>query len=171
MLRNRVFILVSLLVFLTGLSGFSNAAGLKIGYVNISKVINQAPQAESAKKKLKAEFEPRDKELVAKRNEIKKLQQELEKNSQILKPSERRAKEREIIRKKRELRRATQEFNEDFNIRRNEELAVLQKIVKKAIYNIARIEKFDLIVHEGVTIYFSKKIDITNRVLRKLGKK
>lgn len=171
-MRIKQVIIISLAIICLGLlPGFVDAAGLKIGYVNMSKVIKKSPQADNALKKLKSEFGPRDKKLVAKRNAIKVLEQNLIKNSQVMKPSERRLKEREIIQKKRELRRESREFNEDYSLRRNEELASLQRVVKKAILEIAKRERFDLIVHEGVTIYSSKRIDITEKVLRKLGKK
>jgi outer membrane protein len=69
---------------------------------------------------------------------------------------------------KRDLKRATQEFREDYNMRRNEELATLQRLVKKVIIDIAKQENYDLIVHEG-TIYASSTIDITDKVLKKLS--
>jgi outer membrane protein len=87
-----------------------------------------------------------------------------------MKEADRRNKEREVLTLKRELKRTTQEFREDYNLRRNEELAALQKVVYKAIVEIAKLEKFDLILHEG-TVYASEKIDITDKVLKKLGKK
>jgi len=147
-----------------------SAQGIKIGYVNAVKVIEEAPQGEAALKKLESEFGPRDKRLVSMQNDIRELEDDLEKNGLIMTDADRRAKEREILVMKRNLRRATQEFREDYNLRRNEELAVLQKIVKKAILEIAKQEKYDLIVHEG-TIYASSKIDITDKVLEKLNKK
>jgi len=58
---------------------------------------------------------------------------------------------------------------EDYNQRRNEELAVLQQVVRKAILEIAKQEKYDLVLHEG-TVYASDSIDITEKVLKKLGK-
>jgi outer membrane protein len=146
------------------------AVELKIGYVNAIKVIEEAPQGEAALKKLEAEFGPRDKQLVEMQNKIKELEADLEKNAFVLKEPERRSKEHEIVALKRDLRRATQEFREDYNLRRNEELAALQKIVYKAIVEIAKQENYDLILHEG-TIYASGKIDITAQVLKKLGKK
>lgn len=146
------------------------ATDLKVGYVNAVKVIEEAPQGEAALKKLEAEFGPRDKELVAMQAKVKKLEEDLEKNGLLMKDAERRAKEHEIVVLKRDLRRATQEFREDYNLRRNEELAALQKIVYKAILEIAKQENYDLILHEG-TIYASKKVDLTDKVLRKLGKK
>ncbi len=148
----------------------AGAAELKIGYVNAVKVIEEAPQGESALKKLEAEFSPRDKKIVEMQNRIKQLEQDLEKNALVLKEPDRRAREHEAVSLKRDVRRLSQEFREDYNLRRNEELAALQKIVFKAIVEIAKQENFDLILHEGV-IYAGNKVDITDKVLKKLGKK
>jgi outer membrane protein len=148
----------------------AEAAELKIGYVNAVKVIEEAPQGESALKKLEAEFSPRDKKIVEMQNRIKQLEQDLEKNALVLKEPDRRAKEHEVLSLKRDVRRLSQEFREDYNLRRNEELAALQKVVYKAIVEIAKQERFDLILHEGV-IYAGTKVDVTEKVLKKLGKK
>jgi outer membrane protein len=146
------------------------AAELKVGYVNAVKVIEEAPQGEAAKKKLEAEFGPRDKKLVAMQAQIKEIEDDLEKDGLLMKDADRRAKEHDLVVLKRDLRRATQEFREDYNLRRNEELAAIQKIVYKAIIEIAQQENYDLILHEG-TIYASKKVDLTEKILKKLGKK
>jgi outer membrane protein len=162
----RLFLALGLMMALTP----AEANEIKIGYVNVVKVIEEAPQGEAALKKLEAEFAPRDRELVATQNKIKQLEDDLEKNALVMKEADRRNKEREVLTLKRELKRTTQEFREDYNLRRNEELAALQKVVYKAIVEIAKQEKFDLILHEG-TVYASDKIDITDKVLKKLGKK
>jgi outer membrane protein len=151
------------------LCGYAAAADLKIVYVNAVKVIDQAPQGDVAKKKLEAEFGARDKELVAMQNKIKQIEGDLEKNDQTVKEPDRRTKERDLLLLRRDLKRATQEFREDYNQRRNEELAVLQKIVYTAIVEIAKQEKYDLVIHEGA-VYASDKIDITDKVLKTLGK-
>jgi len=145
-------------------------AELKVGYVNAVEVIEKAPQGEAALKKLEVEFGPRDKKIVEMQNKVKDLEQDMEKNALVMKESERREKEVEISTLQRDLRRSTQEFREDYNLRRNEELAALQKIVQKAIAEFARQENYDLIVHEGV-IYAGPKVDITKKILEKLGKK
>ena len=146
-----------------------SAAELKIGYVNAVKVIEEAPQAETALKKLEAEFSPRDKKLVEMQNRIKEIEDDLDKNALTIKDTDRRAKEYELTSLKRDLRRATQEFREDYNLRRNEELASLQKLVQKTIADMARQEGYDLVLHEGVT-YAGPRADITDKILRKLGK-
>lgn len=150
--------------------GVSFGAELKIGYVNTVKVIEEAPQGESALKKLETEFGPRDKKIVEMQNRVKDLEQDMEKNGLVMKEPDRRAKEYEIATLKRDLRRSTQEFREDYNLRRNEELAALQKIVQKTIVEIAKQEGYDLVLHEGV-IHAGPKVDITDKILKKLGKK
>lgn len=160
------------LVFVLGfgaMAGLANAAELKIGYVNAVKVIEEAPQGESALKKLEAEFAPRDKQIVEMQNRLKQLEQDLEKNALVLKENEHRSKEFEVATLKRDLRRATQEFREDYNLRRNEELAALQKIVQKTIAEIAKQENYDLILESAV--YAGPKVDVTDKILKKLGKK
>ena len=124
-------------------------AALKIGYVNVVKVIEKAPQGELALKRLDAEFAPRDKKLLKMREQIKSLETDLDKDSLVLQSQDREKKERDLLVLKRDLRRSTQEFREDYNLRRNEELAALQKLVYKTIIDLAKKEGYDLIVHEG----------------------
>jgi outer membrane protein len=148
-------------------SHFAFAQNLKVGYVNVVKIIEQAPQGDAALKKLESEFGPRDRELRGMRDQIKNLEEDLDKNALVLKEAERRDKERELLDLRRSLKRSTQEFREDYNLRRNEELSELQKIVYKAIVDIAKADKFDLIIHEGA-VYASDRIDITEQVLKQL---
>lgn len=156
-------------VLLLAVPATQTLADLKIGYVNAVRVIEEAPQGVAALKKLETEFSQRDKELVALQNKIRQIDEELQKNSPPQKEADRRAREREALTLKRELKRATAEFREDYNQRRNDELAVLQQVVRKAILDIAKQEKYDLVLHEG-TVYASDSIDITEKVLKKLGK-
>jgi outer membrane protein len=148
----------------------ARAAELKIGYVDAVKVLDQAPQGKAALKRLEAEFAPRDKKLVQLRDKIKKLEDDLDKNTLTLKESERRNRERDLLTYKRDLNRSTEEFREDYNLRRNEELAALQKLVYRTIVEIAKQRHYDLILHEG-TVYASNKIDITDLVLKRLRQK
>ncbi len=160
---------MGLLGLLVALAPAAGAADLKIGYVNAVRVVEEAPQGVTALRKLEAEFSPRDRELVALQKKIRALEEEQERAATTLKEADRRPREREILALKRELKRATQEFREDYNQRRNEELGVLQQIVRKAILDIAKQEKYDLIMHEGA-VYAGERVDITDQVLRRLGK-
>ena len=152
-----------------GLLLFSNVciAELKIGFVNVPKVMEKAPQAEKAKKRLEKEFSPRDKQLVAQQKEIKKLEEKLTRDASVMGEAERRKLERDIVGKKREAARSQQEFREDFNLRRNEELGKLQRRIYEAVKALAKEGNYDLLLTDGV-IHASDKIDITSEIQSKL---
>jgi outer membrane protein len=138
----------------------------RIGFVNGQRVINEAPQATKAKKKLEKEFEKRDQELQKLAKQLQSVQETLEKNGITLSEGERRSKERELADLNREFQRRQREFREDLNLRQNEEMAVIYERVNKVIKQIAEAEKYDLILQEAV--YVSPRIDITERVIKSL---
>ncbi|WP_411728568.1 OmpH family outer membrane protein [Methyloglobulus sp.] len=143
-------------------------ADLKIGVVNIPAVLEKAPQAEKAKKRLEQEFKPRDNQLVAQQKEIQGMDEKLNKNSSVMSDSERNRLENDIQNKRRDAKRSQQEFSEDFNARRNDELGKLQRRIVEAIRAIAKDQEFDLILTDGV-IYSSPQMDITSQLQQKLS--
>lgn len=168
MVFKNAILLVSLCCLLFPGAAPAQDEDLKVGFVNVARVIENAPQGEAALKKLEEEFGPRDREVRAMREEVKQLEEELIKNDLVLDDSSRNQKELELRDKRRALRRATSEFREDYNLRRNEELSALQKIVIKAIVDIAKRESYDLIVHEPAVVFASDRIDMTQQVLEQL---
>jgi outer membrane protein len=150
------------------LAANASYADLKIGFVNIPAVLEKAPQAEKAKKRLEQEFSPRDKQLVAQQKEIQSMDEKMAKDAAVMGESARANLEKDILNKKRDAKRAQQEFSEDFNARRNEELGKLQRRIVEAIREIAKAQNFDLLLTDGV-IYASDKIDVTSQVQQKLS--
>ena len=129
--------------------------------------MESAPQAKAAQSKIEKEFAPREKELVALQRQIKTKEDKLTRDGAVMSESERSKLERDILSKRRDLKRTQEEFRDDLNIRRNEVLAKLQKDMYEAVVTLAKEQKFDLIMSQGV-VYSSDKIDITDSVLKKL---
>ncbi len=156
-------------IFLTMFSGVSivNAADTRIGIVKTAKLLKEAPQAEAARKKLESEFAPRDAKIVDLQKLIKVLEDKLSKDAAIMSDTARKKQEREIVSKKRDVKRVREEFTEDFNFRRNEEISKLQKLVSETILSLAKENKYDIILNESV-IYASQQVDITANVLKRL---
>jgi outer membrane protein len=143
-------------------------ADLKIGFVNIPAVLEKAPQAEKAKKRLEQKFSPRDKQLVSQQKEIQGLEEKLTKDASVMSDSEKANLEKDILNKKRDAKRSQQEFSEDFNASRNEELGKLQRRIVEAVRAIAKEDEYDLLLTDGV-IYAKDQFDITAQVQKKLS--
>lgn len=153
-------------------SAFAAAPALadtKIGFVNTERILREAPLSVAAQKKLEREFAARDQELQKRAKQARDLQAQLDKDGVTMSDSERKTKERDLGNLNRELQRQGREFREDLNLRRNEELGQIQERARKAIQDIARAEKFDLVVEQAV--FVDPKSDITDRVMKALGGK
>lgn len=148
----------------------AQSADLKVGYVQVDKILQDAPQTAESGKKLEKEFSPRSQELDRMAKQIKDLETILDKEGLTLSESERRTKERDAQNIKIEFQRKQRELREDINLRKNEELGALQDRINKAVQSVSEAEGYDLVVYSGVA-YASKKIDITDKVLKMLGKK
>ncbi len=145
------------------------AAELKIGFVNAARVLEEAPQADAARTRLEKEFSPRDKKLVDTQKKVRKLEEKLTRDGAIMSETERRKLERDILSQQRELKRSQEEFREDLNIRRNEAFDTLRRRVFEVINDIAKAEKYDLVISDGV-VYANERTDITGKVVEQLKK-
>lgn len=142
-------------------------AEFKLGFVNGQRVVNESPQAKKAKQKIEKEFEKRDQELQKLSKQLQSMQEGMEKNAVTMADSERRSREREFNDLNRDFQRKQRDFREELNLRQNEEMAAIFERANKIIRQIAEAEKYDLIVQEAV--YFSPRIDITDKVIKALG--
>lgn len=142
---------------------------LKVGIVNTEKLLRESAPAQRAFKKLEREFATRQADVDRMSKRLRDLSAAFEKEQLTLTDADRRNKQRELDVLSRDLQRAQRELREDENLRRNEELAGLQDRLQKAIQQIAEAEKFDLILQDAV--YFSARIDVTDRVLKVLADK
>ena len=157
-------------IAMTGLlvSGLSVAqSASKIGFVDPVRLIEQAPQGVTALATLEEEFRSRDQDLKSRHGPIQDMEADLEKNILIMDATAAQARQREIENLKRRLARDQQEAREDYNLRRNEELAKLQALVREVIVELSRAGGYDLVVEQAV--YVSEAVNITDLVLKRLA--
>jgi outer membrane protein len=163
----KIFIqqLFLLSLLLTGTSVLAENHSYKIGFVNTSRVLKQAPQARKVEERLKAEFGPRETQLKEKRGEILALEDQIKTDK--VSSTTRRKLEREIRLKVSQLKFLEQEFREDQNLRRNEGIRELQQVIAGVLEQLGDAGEYDLILTEGVS-YVSGQIDITAQIIEML---
>ena len=163
------YLIVLVLIFAGSANALLMAANheYKIGFVNTSRVLKEAPQARKVEERLKAEFGPREVQLKAQRLEILQIEDQLKSTEVEISVKTRRKLEREIRLKVSQLKFLEQEFREDQNLRRNDEIRELQQVIANVLLKLGDSERFDLILTEGVS-YVSNKIDITAQVINML---
>jgi outer membrane protein len=139
----------------------------KIAVVNVPKLLEEAPQAKVAMQALADEFAPRQREIVAAQNDLKAKEDKLQRDGAVMAENERRTAEKEFRDGQRELQRKQNEYVEDLNLRRNEEIGRLQRSLLQEVQAYARSANYDLVVGDGV-LYVNESMDITPQVLSAL---
>ena len=144
-------------------------AEVKIGFVEVQKILKNAPQTVAANKKLEKEFTKRTAKLKKVVKTIKDKESAFRKNSMTMSEGERSKKQKEIQSLKIDAQRTEREVREDIDLRRREEIAKVQKQVNVAVEKVAKEQGYDLVLYQGVA-YAGKKVDITSIVIKALGK-
>lgn len=146
----------------------ASAADIKVGFVDVPRVLDKAPQAEEARSRIESEFAPRDRALLQQQKDLRALEDQLIRDREVMSGQQRTKLERNIRTRKRDLRRSQEEFRDDLNLRRNQELGKLQRKVVTVIRELAKSEQYDLVISDGV-LFAGARVDITEKVLIRLG--
>jgi len=143
----------------------ASAQELKIGVVNVPLLMDRAPQTKAAMDALEQEFAPRQREFAAKAKELEDLNAKLQRDAAVMGETERRNADKQLRDLQREVSRLQTEFQEDLNLRQNEELGNLQRSILAEVQQYAQEQGFDLVVGDGV-LYASAAVVITDDILR-----
>ncbi|MEC9376422.1 MAG: OmpH family outer membrane protein [Pseudomonadota bacterium] len=142
-------------------------SGLKVGVVNVGRLLQESPQAVAATQSLEDEFAPRRREFLALQSAYEAKAAQLEQDRDVMGASERENVQRDLRDDQRELLRTQNEFREDLDIRRNEALGKVQQEVFIVIDEFGKSQGYDLIFAEGI-VFASKEVDVTQQILEKL---
>lgn len=142
------------------------ARPLKVGFVNVARLLAEAPQANAANRQLENEFAPRQRDLVAKQKAFKDRAEKLQKDASVMGADERRNAESDMRKEERDLALQFEELREDLNNRKNEELGKLRVELLRQVEAFAKQGSYDLIVSDA--LYVTPAMDVTAQVLQAL---
>ncbi len=140
------------------------AQDIRIGYVDMKRLFDAAPQVVNAREALEQEFSPRNETLLADEARLERMEAELA-ESTGLSDEERFEMEREIRNLQRSIDRRREDLTEELRFRTNAEKKSLEETIDVAVNQIAEAGEFDLILTSPVA-YASDRIDVTDRVLQ-----
>jgi len=146
------------------------SAELKIGYYSNRTVLANLPATQAELKKLEAEFAPKEKEINDRQKELLKMKEDIEKNAPVLSQADLQSKELEYQSKGREWQLLQEDTKRVFQVRQNNIVQDIQKNILEQAREIAVEENYDMILTGGA-IYVGPKIDITQKILKRMSEK
>jgi len=147
------------------LSVSAEAQQLRIGYVDMKEVLDNAPQVLAGRAKLDQEFRSRNDAIEM--DEMRGDALEMRLQQADMSPENRTQVERDLRELRRNITRRKEDLRDELSFRRTEEVQQLEDQINIAVQEIAERNGFDLIISSPV-IYANPDLDITSLILEQL---
>lgn len=142
-----------------------SAQSLRIGYVDMKQVLDNAPQVVAGRIKLDQEFRERNNAIELDEVRADSMEQRLAQGD--INADNRVQMERDLREMRRNISRRKEDLRDELSFRRTEEVQSLEEQINVAVQEIAKRNGYDLIVSSPV-IYASPDLDITDLILEQL---
>lgn len=143
------------------------AAGARVAYVDMQRLLDNAPQVIAAREALQREFAQRDQALKADEARLAQRESALARDRAVLADEALAARQLEIDTLRRAIERTRVKLREELNTRIKEELNRRWNEIHDVVVDYARARNYDLVVQSPV-IYASATVDITDTVIERL---
>jgi outer membrane protein len=157
-------------------SGTAHAADLKIGVIEPQKVLDGTRNGKKIKDSLQEYVKSRQKIIDLEEEELKKMEEDLVKQSAVLSADAKKEKEETFRKRMIEYQRKVGQLNQEVQNKKKEVLEEFNKGLEQIVKGIADKEKLSLVVEKGdngagaLVVYSHPSLDITDRVIKELDK-
>jgi outer membrane protein len=141
--------------------------GVKIGFVDLDRALNESRAGRSALEKLQTKVKETESRLLKEKQDLERLRSDIDKKGLLLKEVERRNLEKEFQRRVRNYQREMRDSQEELNQRKNELMADILKGLEKVVTEVGKKGKFTLILERSQVLYTDQGVDITDTVIKR----
>lgn len=144
-------------------------AQMKVGVVNMGRIMKEAPQAAQFKSQMDTQFGARRDSLEA---QADKLQQDVEsykKNSAVMGEAERLTQQTELRKREIQLKDQMVALRDEFSLKERELTRSLTNEIKAKIDSFAAAQGYDLILMDAGLAYYGSQFDVTSQLLSELN--
>jgi len=158
-------ILPILLMLLMVVAMPATAQQLRVGYVDMKRVLDSAPQVLAGRDQLDLEFRPRNDAIEFQERQVQDMEDRLQLGD--IAEDARIRLERDLREMRRNVNRQKEDLRDELSFRRTEEVQKLEDQINQAVQVIANNSGYDLILSSPV-VYADPSLDITQLILDQL---
>jgi outer membrane protein len=142
------------------------SSDVKIGVIDIQKIMRESKAAQSARAVFLKEVQEKREVLNTKQKEVYDLQEELRKNANEMAASVRKEKSEHLSQEVKELNRLKSDLEEELKKKENELTQMLLKDISEVVQAYSKKEKYTIIHNKRMIVASDDAIDITDEIIR-----
>ncbi len=148
------------------------AQPLRIGVVDVQRVLDESQRGIAARQKLEQERQARQRDLDAQQQALAKMQADLEKQGAVLSDQAKRDKADELQKKVRDLQRTAEDSSRDFEKRVQEAEMEITRSIFATIREYGNDQGFSMILaRQNGVIYVAPATDVTADIIKRFDGK
>lgn len=149
--------------------GLDATEGTRVAYVDMKRLIDNAPQVAASRERLTLAFRARSQALEREQEALAELESGIELETPRLSLAELEARQRELEQRRRSLQRGQQQLREELSEQMALERIRIEQLILDVAIGLAREQGIDLVL-PGPVIFASPSVDLTDQVLDRLAR-
>jgi outer membrane protein len=155
-------------LMMLGFSALSWADAMKIGVVDLQKIVQNSPQIQGIQSKLEQKFRPRRDTLIAAEKDLRTKMEAFKRDSVVMNANARKDKEREIVAMQQKFERDGQQYQQELSTAHNEAMEDFYTKVRAAIAVVAKKDQYSLILQKDAAPFAVEALDVTKQVIAEI---
>lgn len=164
-MRSPVFVLPLLLAVP------ARAQGMKIGYVDVQRAVQEVEEGKAARARLQAELQQKRADLEKKRADLEKMKADYEKQAPVLSDDAKRKKQDELQKAYVEAQNAGMQMQEELSGKEQEAMQNISKRLVQVVAEVSDKENFTFVLDKAALLYAPAASDVTNEVVRRYNER
>jgi outer membrane protein len=147
------------------------AQEVRVAFVDLRKAVFNSREGRNAQEQFAKLEEAKLDQLRPRRDELRRLEEEYEKQRYVLSPEALQERRLEIVKIRRDLEREFRAAEDDLQIRQVQLLQPIQKKIARVVQEVGKDQGFTMIVDQSTEglLFFRDSLDITEMVIQRLN--
>jgi outer membrane protein len=166
MRRGIVGIGIALLVMGYWLDSAWPAARVKIGFIDLQRIIENSDKGKEFRDRLFRLRKEKERSLAAKQEEVNRMRQDLQQKSFTLSDRARLDKQQELRQKELEFRNLSESYRQEVLMEGRKLQTLMFRELSDVVRQLGEKEEFTIIMDKDVLLWATESIDITDTVIK-----
>jgi outer membrane protein len=165
----RKILLLTLCSVLLYVAPAGAAEALKIGFVDLPRIFSESDAGKKARADIEAIEKSKKAVIEEKVNALKKMEEEIAKQSSVLSAEAKKAKDEDMEKLQRDIQRLVTEARTELQKKENELTNAILKDIIDVVDAIGYEEGYAIILRSELVLSAKKELDLTGAVIKKLN--
>jgi outer membrane protein len=163
----KILLLISSTILLFSVS-IVFAADLKVGVLDVEKVLQSIPQVKKMQTQLKERFTPQQKQITKLQDQLKVDFDKFNREHDVMKDKDKKAMQNSILAQQEKLHNLQINFQQQLMEAQKKAMQSILNDIERAVDGIAADQKLNIVLTKANVAYNDSNMDITDQVIKVL---